>query len=119
METTSDRPDDDRPDDDRPDDERSGGRPDDERAGERPGGERPDDDRRPGPGQDSRVEDWFGQSVQRDADLASELTDELGADEGERAFDELATGRSEQAARHGDEIDPDQGRSAYGDPADR
>jgi hypothetical protein len=78
------------------------------------------------PGQDSRVEDWFGQSVERDAELADELTEQEGLDESEaqRRFDEQATGASEQAARHGDRIDPDQGRSAYTDddrtgPAER
>jgi hypothetical protein len=67
----------------------------------------------PEPGTDSRVEDWFGQSVERDAELADRLTDELGADAAESAFDEQAKGEAEQAARHGDDIDPDQGRPAY------
>ena len=67
----------------------------------------------PEPGTDSRVEDWHGQSVQRDAELAEALSEELPPDEAERAFDEQSTGRAEQAARHGDVIDPDQGRSAY------
>ena len=75
------------------------------------------DDRRPEPGTDSRVEDWFGQSVDRDAELADRLTDELGSAEAEEAFDEEATGRAEQDARHGTRIDPDQGRSAYRDDA--
>jgi hypothetical protein len=68
-------------------------------------------------GTDSRVEDWFGQSVERDAELADELTQKQGLDEDEakRRFEEQATGESEQAARHGDRIDPDQGRSAYTD----
>jgi hypothetical protein len=74
-----------------------------------------DDASPPEPGTDSRVEDWFGQSVQRDAELADRLTDELGTDDAESAFDEQAKGEAEQAARHGDEIDPDQGRSAYQD----
>ena len=65
------------------------------------------------PGTDSRVEDWFGQSVGRDAELADRLTDELG-DDAAAAFEAQAGGEAEQAARHGDEIDPDQGRSAYG-----
>ena len=64
-------------------------------------------------GTDSRVEDWFGQSVERDAELADELSKELPADEAQRKFDEQATGKAEQDARHGDQIDPDQGRSAY------
>ena len=70
----------------------------------------------PRPGQDSRVEDWFGQSVQRDAELVDELTED-GADlaAAEQKFDEQATGSDEQDRRHGDSIDPDQGRSAYHD----
>ena len=67
----------------------------------------------PEPGTDSRVEDWHGQSVDRDARLADELSEEFPPDEAERAFEEQATGRAEQAARHGDEIDPEQGESAY------
>lgn len=73
--------------------------------------------RQPEPGQDSKVEDWFGQSVDRDAELADALTEELGEDEAERAFDQRATGDDEQASRRGDSIDPDQGRAAYTDDA--
>ena len=69
----------------------------------------------PAPGTDSRVEDWFGQSAERDAELADRLTDELGEQDAEAAFDQQATGHDEQDARHGDRIDPDQGRSAYQD----
>lgn len=75
--------------------------------------ESPTDAARPEPGQDSRVEDWMGQSVERDRKLAEELTSELGEDEAERRFNEEATGRAEQDARHGPTIDPDQGQSAY------
>ena len=71
----------------------------------------------PGPGQDSKVDDWFGQSVARDAELADTLTAELGEDEAEEVFEEIATGEDEQEARHGDRIDPDQGQSAYRDPS--
>ena len=67
----------------------------------------------PGPGQDSKVDDWFGQSVERDAELADRLAKELDETDAEKAFDEEATGTAEQPARHGDVIDPDQGRSAY------
>jgi hypothetical protein len=74
-----------------------------------------DDAKQPEPGTDSRVEDWFGQSAERDAELADRLTDELGEEAAERAFDEQAAGAAEQDARHGDSIDPDQGRSAYQD----
>jgi hypothetical protein len=74
-----------------------------------------DDAKQPEPGTDSRVEDWFGQSADRDAELADRLSDELGEDAAETAFDEQASGKVEQDARRGDTIDPDQGRSAYQD----
>jgi hypothetical protein len=70
----------------------------------------------PEPGTDSTVEDWHGQSVQRDAELADRLTQRLPLDEAERVYEELATGEDEQAARHGDQIDPEQGESAYRQP---
>jgi hypothetical protein len=70
------------------------------------------------PGTDSRVEDWFGQSVERDAELADELSEGLDDDAAEKAFDEQSTGAAEQERRHGDDIDPDQGRSAYTNGAD-
>ena len=73
-----------------------------------------DDPKQPEPGTDSRVEDWFGQSANRDAELADRLSDELG-DDAEAAFEEQADGAAEQESRHGDTIDPDQGRSAYQD----
>lgn len=67
-------------------------------------------------GTDSRVEDWFGQSAERDAEVADEIAAELGEGaDAEREFDAQATGRAEQEARHGDSIDPDQGRPAYTD----
>ena len=47
----------------------------------------------------------------------SSPTGELGAAAAKEAFDEEATGRAEQDARHGARIDPDQGRSAYRDDA--
>ena len=74
-----------------------------------------DDVNQPEPGTDSRVEDWFGQSVQRDAELADQLSSELGEADAEVEFSQQSSGRDEQAARHGDHIDPDQGRSAYRD----
>ena len=67
----------------------------------------------PEPGTDSRVEDWFGQSVERDAELADELSEQLPPEEAEKAFEERAGGEDEQEARRGDEIDPEQGESAY------
>ena len=73
----------------------------------------------PEPGTDSKVEDWFGQSVDRDAELADQLSAELPADEAERRFDQQAHGAAEQAARHGDVIDPEQGESAYQDGTSR
>jgi hypothetical protein len=69
--------------------------------------------KQPEPGTDSRVEDWFGQSVDRDAELADRLSADPDTDDAEAAFDERATGRDEQEARHGEHIDPDQGRTAY------
>jgi hypothetical protein len=69
------------------------------------------------PGTESRVEDWFGQSADRDAALADELTEELGETDAEAAFEEQATGREEQEARRGERIDPEQGESAYRDDA--
>jgi hypothetical protein len=71
----------------------------------------------PAPGTDSKVEDWFGQSVAQDAELADELSAELPPEEAEKAFDEQATGEDTQDARHGDSIDPEQGESAYRDDA--
>jgi hypothetical protein len=67
----------------------------------------------PEPGTDSRVEDWFGQSVERDAELADELSEQLPPEEAEKAFEERASGEEEQESRRGDEIDPEQGESAY------
>ena len=73
----------------------------------------------PTPGTDSTVEDWHGQSVQRDAELADRLTQRLPLDQAEQVFEELATGADEQAARHGDHIDPEQGETAYQRDSDR
>lgn len=67
-------------------------------------------------GQDSTVEDWMGQSVERDRQLAEDLTNEFGEEEAEKRFNQQATGRAEQEARHGSSIDPDQGQSAYREP---
>jgi hypothetical protein len=72
-----------------------------------------DEPNTPEPGTDSKVHDWFGQSVQADADLADALTEGLGPDDAEEVFDEVARGGDVQDARHGDHIDPDQGTSAY------
>jgi hypothetical protein len=69
----------------------------------------------PEPGTDSRVEDWFGQSAQRDAELADELSEELPPDEAEATFEREATGADEQRARRGSSIDPEAGESAYRD----
>ena len=78
-------------------------------------GAMPDDDtpHMPKPGTDSRVEDWLGQSADRDAELADRLTETLPADEAEAAFERQSSGAAEQAARHGESIDPEQGESAY------
>ncbi|MEP1123662.1 MAG: hypothetical protein ABJH68_07210 [Ilumatobacter sp.] len=71
------------------------------------------DPHEPEKGTDSRVEDWHGQSVDRDTELAEELVEELGEERAEEVFDERADGRATQEARHGDHIDPEQGESAY------
>lgn len=65
------------------------------------------------PGTDSRVEDWMGQSVDEDAELAEKLVDEHGEEKAEELFDEQSEGKQTQEARHGDSIDPEQGESAY------
>jgi hypothetical protein len=72
----------------------------------------------PEPGKDSRVEDWFGQSVARDTELAEELSEQMPPEEAEQAFELEATGEAEQAARRGASIDPEQGEPAYRRPAD-
>lgn len=72
--------------------------------------------RTPEPGTDSRVTDWYGQSVARDAELAERIGQSSDDErEAERAFNEQATGREEQAARHGEHIDPEAGEQAYRD----
>lgn len=50
------------------------------------------------------TEEWFGQSVERDAELAEELLAEEGGDEEAAAerFDEEATGEIEQRRRRGE-----------------
>lgn len=76
--------------------------------------EEPDvDPQQPEPGKDSRVEDWIGQSVERDTELAEKLVDEHGEERAEALFEERADGKATQEARHGDSIDPEQGESAY------
>lgn len=90
--------------------------PSDDEATARPNPQQPTQPAGPEPGTDSRVEDWMGQSIERDRGLAEALTEQFGEEEAEKRFDEQATGRSEQEARHGDSIDPDQGQSAYRTP---
>lgn len=77
-----------------------------------PGDERPAGT--PEPGTDSRVTDWQGQSVARDAELAERIA-ESTSDEGEaeRRFEEQSTGREEQEARRGETVDPEGGEPAY------
>ena len=66
----------------------------------------------PEKGQDSSVDDWYGQSVQRDSELADELSADLDPEDAEATFDEQSEGKKEQDRRHGSEIDPDQGVDA-------
>jgi hypothetical protein len=50
----------------------------------------------------STVDDWFGQNVARDQDLAEELVDEEEGDEAsaERRFEEEAEGKEKYEAGH-------------------
>jgi hypothetical protein len=77
------------------------------------------DAKRTPPGQDSRTTDWFGQNVERDAELADELVERHGEEEAERRFDELAEGERLEKSRRGEHIDPEQGEAAYNDDAGR
>ncbi|WP_040494770.1 hypothetical protein [Ilumatobacter nonamiensis] len=71
------------------------------------------DPQSPERGTDSRVEDWHGQSVQRDTELADELVDDPDVDDPAAEFERRSDGEATQAARHGRHIDPEQGESAY------
>jgi hypothetical protein len=62
---------------------------------------------------DTPATEWFGQSVDSDAELADRLTREHGADEAERIFDEEARGADVERRRRGDDIDPELGEAAY------
>ncbi|MFL6206322.1 MAG: hypothetical protein ACJ739_13335 [Acidimicrobiales bacterium] len=50
----------------------------------------------------STVDDWFGQNVARDQDLADELVDDEGGDEAaaEKRFDQQAEGKAKYEAGH-------------------
>ncbi|MFN0091486.1 MAG: hypothetical protein ACKVWR_14660 [Acidimicrobiales bacterium] len=52
--------------------------------------------------ENSTVDDWFGQRVQRDDELIDELLDETGGDvtEAERRFRERSTEAEEHHAQH-------------------
>jgi hypothetical protein len=52
--------------------------------------------------ENSTVDDWFGQNVARDQDLADQLVDEEGGDLGaaEERFDEEAEGQEKFEAGH-------------------
>ena len=54
----------------------------------------------------STVDEWFGQSVDRDRELAEELSEELPPEEAEAEFERRAKGEEEQDRRHGDHLDP-------------
>jgi hypothetical protein len=64
------------------------------------------------PGRDSRTTDWFGQNVDRDAQLADELVEAHGEKEAKR-YERLATGEEREASRRGEHLDPEQGEDAY------
>jgi hypothetical protein len=69
--------------------------------------------------ENSTVEDWMGQSIQRDTDLAEELVEETGSEEeAEQRFDEEADGErihDEGYPRPDDEDDSVDG--PVGDPS--
>ena len=71
----------------------------------------------PEPRKDSKVADWFGQSVERDKELAEQLSEQLPPGEAERVFEQKATGEAEQQARRGPRSDPGQGQFADRDDA--
>lgn len=54
--------------------------------------------------ENSTTEEWFGQSVERDTELAEELVEQAGGDVEAAAerFEEEATGEEEQHRRHGE-----------------
>jgi hypothetical protein len=54
------------------------------------------------PTEDSTVDDWFGQNVARDQDLADELVAEEGGDQAaaEERFEEEADGQDTYEAGH-------------------
>lgn len=56
----------------------------------------------PPPGEDSTVDDWFGQNVARDQDLADEIFDEEDGDlvTAEERFDAEADGKETYDAGH-------------------
>ena len=56
----------------------------------------------------STTEEWFGQSVERDTELAEELVEEADGDAeaAEARFDREATGEQEQRERHSDTAPP-------------
>jgi hypothetical protein len=54
----------------------------------------------------STVEDWYGQSVERDRELAERLVQESDSlDEAEDRFEDEARGREEQESRRGDRLE--------------
>lgn len=83
------------------------------KAASKPTGDGDADPQQPEPGTDSQVQDWMGQSVDEDSELADELVAEHGEEKAEELFDQQADGEQTQEARHGDSIDPEQGESAY------
>lgn len=66
-------------------------------------------------GTDTPVKEWFGQSVDSDAELADELVEEYGEAEAEKRFADASKGEDVEKSRRGDSIDPDLGTSSYGD----
>jgi hypothetical protein len=54
------------------------------------------------------TDEWFGQSIERDRELAERLLAEEGGDElaAERRFEQESVGAQEQALRHADVYEP-------------
>lgn len=64
-------------------------------------------------GTDSRVTEWFGQSVASDTELAEQLSRDHDPDTAEKLFEEQARGADVEERRRGDSIDPELGERAY------
>ena len=65
-------------------------------------------------GQDSTTNEWFGQSVESDTELADEVAAKHDDPaDAEAEYEQRKGGEEVEAKRRGDEIDPDLGEDAY------